>query len=198
MRKLIPILALAFTACLFYTCQKETSMGADRARLQVYLTDDPGAFDEVIIDIQDVKVHLSSDTSGGWQSLSQVRTGTYDLLQLVDDKDTLLGGADLPSGRIEQIRLVLGPNNYVKVDGQTYELKTPSAQQSGLKLNVHQDIQAGVTYKLLLDFDVLGETIEVRQGATVYLTGVLSLTLTELAEPTIVETELPLLNLNKK
>ena len=28
-----------------------------------------------------------------------------------------------------------------------------SAQQSGLKLNIHQDVTAGVLYKLLLDFD---------------------------------------------
>jgi hypothetical protein len=72
---------------------------------------------------------------------------------LVNDNDTLLGDAELNAGRIEQIRLILGPNNYVKVDGQTIPLQTPSAQQSGLKLNIHQDVNAGVTYKLLLDFD---------------------------------------------
>ncbi len=54
------------------------------------------------------------------------------------------------------------------------------------------DPEAG---ELLLDFDVLGETVEIRQGATVYLTGTLGLTLTELAPSTVVETELPLLNL---
>jgi hypothetical protein len=48
--------------------------------------------------------------------------------------------------------------------------------------------------ELLLDFDVLGETIEIRQGATVFLNGTLSETLTELPLPTTVETELPLLN----
>jgi hypothetical protein len=48
--------------------------------------------------------------------------------------------------------------------------------------------------EFLLDFDVFGETIEVKQGATVFLNGTLPLTLTELAPPTTVETELPLLN----
>jgi hypothetical protein len=47
---------------------------------------------------------------------------------------------------------------------------------------------------LLLDFDPLGQDVEIRQGATVFLTGPISLTLTELAPPTTVETELPLLN----
>lgn len=34
------------------------------------------------------------------------------------------------------------------------KLETPSAQQSALKLNIHQPIQEGMLYKLLLDFDV--------------------------------------------
>jgi hypothetical protein len=150
------LLALSFLtigSTIFFACQRENSVSADKARLQVYLTDDPGNYDEVVIDVQDIKINYSSDTANGWQSLSNVRTGTYDILKLVNDNDTLLGDAELNAGRIEQIRLILGANNYVKVDGQTIPLQTPSAQQSGLKLNIHQDVNAGVTYKLLLDFD---------------------------------------------
>jgi len=145
--------ALAIGSFAFYACNKENSASADKARLQVYLTDDPGNYDEVVIDVQDIKVNYSSDTASGWQSLSNVRTGKYDVLKLVNDNDTLLGDAELNAGRIEQIRLILGPDNYVMVDGQKIALQTPSAQQSGLKLNIHQDVNAGVTYKLLLDFD---------------------------------------------
>ncbi len=50
--------------------------------------------------------------------------------------------------------------------------------------------------ELLLDFDPLGQTLEIRQGATVFLTGTIGLTLTEQTPPTTVETELPLLNLS--
>jgi hypothetical protein len=32
-------------------------------------------------------------------------------------------------------------------------LKTPSAQQSGLKLNIQQDVTGGILYTLLMDFD---------------------------------------------
>jgi hypothetical protein len=57
---------------------------------------------------------------------------------------------------VEQIRLILGTENFVQLKGQANRIKleTPSAQQSGLKLNIHQDINSGVLYKLLLDFDV--------------------------------------------
>jgi hypothetical protein len=54
---------------------------------------------------------------------------------------------------IQQIRLILGPNNSVIVDSVSYPLSTPSADQSGLKLQVHQVLQPGVQYSVLLDFD---------------------------------------------
>lgn len=125
----------------------------NKAHMQVYLTDDPGNYEAVFIDVQDVRINYSSDTAQGWVSLDNVNRGSYDILRLVNDKDTILGKADLKAGRIEQMRLVLGPNNYVIVGGQRYNLETPSAQQSGLKLNIHQDVVAGITYKLTMDFD---------------------------------------------
>jgi hypothetical protein len=39
------------------------------------------------------------------------------------------------------------------VDSVSYPLSTPSADQSGLKLQVHQTLQAGVLFNVLLDFD---------------------------------------------
>jgi hypothetical protein len=144
-------LSVAVILCFAACSKKEASSG--KAHLQVYLTDAPASYDQVLIDVQDIRINYSSDTASGWQSLSQVNTGTYDILRLVNDQDTLLANADLNPGRIQQIRLILGDNNYVKVNGQLFKLETPSAQQSGLKLNIHQDVNAGVLYQLLLDFD---------------------------------------------
>jgi hypothetical protein len=145
---------LLLSVFAFSSCSKNGSgSSSEKARLQVYLTDDPASYDQVMIDVQDIKINYSSDTANGWVSLAHVNSGSYDILKLVNDNDTLLADAELNTGRIEQIRLILGPNNFVKVNGQTYQLETPSAQQSGLKLNIHQDVNAGVLYKLLLDFD---------------------------------------------
>lgn len=155
---------LTLSATLFFSCSKnESSAEQSKARLEVYLTDDPANYDEVVIDVQDVKINYSNDDNG-WKSLSQVNRGSYDILQLVNDKDTILGKTDLDSGRIEQIRLILGPNNYVKVNGQTYALETPSAQQSGLKIKLNQDVSAGVLYKLLLDFDASRSIVKTGNG----------------------------------
>jgi hypothetical protein len=141
------------------SCQKNSSDNSttnNKAKLQIYLTDAPGDFEAVYIDVKDVRINFTADSVNGWQSLSGVHAGVYDLLKLVNDDDTLLADADIPSGRIHQLRLILGTENYVKIEGtaQQIKLETPSAQQSGLKLNIQQDVVGGVLYKLLLDFDV--------------------------------------------
>jgi hypothetical protein len=149
--KLLPAVLLTALTLLFISCSKNDSNS--KPRLQVYLTDDPGDYEEVLIDVQDILINHSTNDDE-WISLNNVKRGTYDLLELVNDKDTLLADAELSSGKIEQIRLVLGPNNYVKTNGSTIKLETPSAQQSGLKLNIHQEVNGDIIYKLLLDFDV--------------------------------------------
>jgi len=136
-------------AGLLFSCSSDSPQ---TATLQVRLTDAPGDFEEVNIDIQDVQVNSDSTSSSGWKSL-QVKKGVYNLLKLTNGLDTLLGDAQLPAGRISQVRLILGSNNSVKVLGQTSSLSTPSAQQSGLKIQVHAVLTAGITYKITLDFD---------------------------------------------
>jgi hypothetical protein len=53
------------------------------------------------------------------------------------------------------LRLVLGANNTIVINGVTepLPLETPSAQQSGLKFNIHAELVEGVNYKMWIDFD---------------------------------------------
>lgn len=164
-KTLLTLSVLTLSLSLFFSCSKnESSTEKGKARLEVYLTDDPANYEAVVIDVRDVKINYSTDTANGWTSLSQVNAKPYDILRLINDKDTILGKTDLDSGRIEQIRLILGPNNYVKIGEQTYPLETPSAEQSGLKINLHQDVNAGVLYKLLLDFDAARSIVKTGNG----------------------------------
>ncbi|HET9825756.1 MAG TPA: DUF4382 domain-containing protein [Chitinophagaceae bacterium] len=160
------MLTVTFSAFLI-SCSKNENSSSGKAKLDVYLTDNPASYDKVVIDVKDVQINLTTDSTGGWQSLSTVKGGSYDLLRLVDDKDTLLGSSDIGTGTLQQMRLVLGPNNYVVVDGQNYPLETPSAQQSGLKLNIHQTITSGILYTITLDFDA-GKSI-VKTGNNKYI-----------------------------
>ena len=154
-------LAVAVLSFFLFSCSKNDT---GKVRLQVALTDGPGNYEAVNIDVQDVLINYSDDADKGWTSLGGVEAGTYDVLQLANGKDAILADAQINSGKIQQIRLLLGPNNFVKINGQTYDLKTPSAQQSGLKLNIHQEVQEGMAYKLLMDFDASRSIVATGNG----------------------------------
>lgn len=150
--KTLPLLVIAVITLSMIACSKNDS-SSNKAHLQIALTDDPGDYEVVNIDVQDVRINYSNDTAKGWTSLNGVKAGNYDVLRLANGREALLANAEINTGKIRQIRLVLGPNNFVKVDGETFPLKTPSAQQSGLRLKINQEVSEGVTYKLLMDFD---------------------------------------------
>lgn len=147
---------LACSVLFFGSCDSATNERT--SYLEVRLTDAPGDYEEVNIDVQGVQVNYGS-SEGGWKSL-EVNKGVYDILKLTNGLDTLLGQMELPAGRVSQVRLILGSNNSIKIDGQTSVLSTPSAQQSGLKLQVNADLQEGITYKLLLDFDAARSVVK--------------------------------------
>ena len=147
------------------SCKKEGTNNGN-ARLQVYLTDAPGDYEAVYIDVKDVQINVTGDSLNGWQSLQNVNAAVYDVLKLVNDDDTLLADANIPSGKLHQMRLILGTENYVKIEGtsQLIKLETPSAQQSGLKLNIQQDVQDGILYTITLDFDVAKSIVKTGNG----------------------------------
>lgn len=152
---LFPFLAILTLAFTFNSCSKLGTANSGTTPLHVYLTDSPGDYQAVWIDIQQVMVKNSNDTSAnGWTTVPLLNPGKYNLLDFRNGRDTLLGGVDLPAGNISQIRLILGDaNSLVLNDGTTVDLKTPSGQQSGIKLNLDANLQAGIPYELVLDFD---------------------------------------------
>jgi hypothetical protein len=135
------------------------------ARLEVWLTDAPGDYQAVNIDIQGVEIHAGENADEkGWTSL-EINKGVYNLLELTNGLDTLLGQIEIPAGKISQIRLKLGNDNTVKVGAKVFDIDTPSGQQSGLKLQVHETLAEGITYKILLDFDVARSIVQTGNGA---------------------------------
>ncbi|WP_246858996.1 DUF4382 domain-containing protein [Chitinophaga sp. XS-30] len=146
-------------------CDKNESAQNESAQLQIALTDDPGDYKEVWIDVKEIRINMTGQDDAGWTTLAGVNTGAYNLLDLVNDKDTVLVDAVIPTGTISQIRLVLGDNNFIITNnGEKLMLQTPSAQQSGLKLNIHQAVTGGIINKLTLDFDVAKSIVETGSG----------------------------------
>lgn len=159
MKRSISYLALAlFLATVFSGCSESEPEGGE-ANIQFRLTDMPGEYQQVNIDVLSVEVKFNDSTV----SLN-TNQGVYNLLEFVNGKDTLLVDDQLPSGYITQIRLILGDNNTVMIDSIVYDLKTPSAQQSGLKLNVHEEIISGESYAYMIDFMVEKSIVETGNG----------------------------------
>jgi hypothetical protein len=139
------------------SCKKDGS--TDTGQVAVKMTDAPAVYDAVYVDVTGVEVN--SDVSG-WVTMGNVHAGVYNLLDLANGNDTLLATADLPVGNISQIRLILGSNNSVVANGVTYALNIPSGSESGLKINIHQDVTANANNVILIDFDA---------GASIHQTG---------------------------
>ena len=150
------VFASFLAACIFFSCSKDNnnSSTAGETDFSVYLTDDPSPYDKVNIDIESVEVHFNDDADAdAWHTIKMIRPGVYNLLKLSNGKDTLLATQKIAAKKISQVRFILGDDNSVVVDGNTYPLKTPSAQESGLKFDVDATLTAGIEYKIWTDFD---------------------------------------------
>ncbi len=131
------------------------------SRLIISLTDSPGDYNAVNIDVQSIEVHRSTgNQESGWITLNGVNAAVYNLLDLTNGIDVVLADTEFPTGQLSQMRLVLGDNNTVDVDGQILHLETPSALQSGLKLQINQTLEEGITYQFLLDFDAAKSVVK--------------------------------------
>lgn len=148
---------------IFTSCKKDTNEVKEtgKSNLSIRLTDAPANYDAVFIDIQGVEI---TGNGGSFISLN-TNTGIYNLLDFANGVDTLIASGDLEAGTISQIRLILGENNSVVVDGVSYPLSAPSASESGLKLQVHKTFEAGIAYSILLDFDA-GRSIVAKGNGT--------------------------------
>ena len=144
---------------LLSACLDKDLPGPDgKAAFNLRLTDGPGDFQQVNINLERVQVKMEND------SFQEVTTyaGYYDLLQLQNGLDTLIVNDSLPLGEIQQIRLILGDSNTVMVDSVIHLMDTPSAQQSGLKINVNRLMVQDSLNTVILDFDA--EKSVVRKG----------------------------------
>lgn len=164
MKTLKKILSVIVLILVIVSCKKDpvSSPQPNREPTPYYvrLTDAPALYQAVYVDIQGVEIKGNNNST----VMLNVTPGIYNLLDFSNGVDTLIATGSLYVDNVQQIRLILGPNNSVVVNNVSYPLKTPSAQQSGLKLQVHQDLQPGVAYYVLLDFDASLSIVEHGNG----------------------------------
>ena len=168
MKKLTPIFlvsVLVLSLTIFHSCNDESI--DNTSRIQLKLVDEPGDYLQVNVEIIDVQYN-TTDGEEGWISFTP--EGGYpinvDLTELVAGNDLLLVDQIIPSGMLKQIRLVLSDNNTLVIEEESGEpsepihLDTPSAQQSGLKLNLNEELVPGFSYTFILDWVVQESVVE--------------------------------------
>ena len=143
--------------------QSCNSDGANTSRVQLKLVDAPGDYLEVNVEIIDIQYN-SSDSEDGWMSFTP-ESGypiNVDLTELIAGNSLLLTDQIIPAGMLKQIRLVLSENNTLMIEGEEVSrpLNTPSALQSGLKLNLNEQLEAGFSYTFILDWNVQESVVE--------------------------------------
>jgi hypothetical protein len=124
-------------------------------RLHVKMMDAPSPYDydAIYLDVIGVEVNVSPDGgSKKWISLA-TGAGVYDMLTLVNGSEVILANEEIPAGKIQEVRLILGDGNTIVVQGVSHELVVPSSASSGLKIKVDEIIGNGSDLTLMLDFD---------------------------------------------
>lgn len=161
--------------------------GSGEGTLRVSMTDAPGCYEHVYVTVEKVRVHTSgsaADADAGWRDLTLAAPKRIDLLTLTNGVLEELGSTSLPAGQYSQLRLVLAENsasdplaNAVQpVGGALVPLRTPSAQQSGLKLKVNFEVEADRTIDLVLDFDACKSVVRAGNSGNYNLKPIVSVT----------------------
>jgi hypothetical protein len=176
-------------AVAFAGCSKSTSADVSEGTQNVtfYLTDGPGLYDKVFVDIKSVKilVDTSKDTRRhdhyNWDSIGRggridsslvwqdgnVKAGVYNLLALTNGVDTILSSANIKAGSIRLIKIELGTNNSLVKDSITYPLSLPPTASNYIlvKLKGNEcERFANRSYRLWLDFDVARSIININNA----------------------------------
>lgn len=181
-------LSLAFAAIAmvlsFTACTKSGMKGSDA--VSVFLTDGPGDFDAVNIDIQKVEVKVDKDEKhknddnrngldddkddhlknkddfGEWIDLG-FAPKVIDVLTLRNGIETQLGTANIDAGTVRKIRITLGTKNSVVKTGVTYDLLLDSQTSNFLYVKLfdnHRERGNRNDVKVWVDFDIASSIVE--------------------------------------
>lgn len=156
---IIPAILVITTLLTISSCKKKQI--DEKGNLTIEMTDAPANYLAVNVEVIGVSVHLDNS---GWVDLP-TNAGVYNLLTLQNNVTTVLASnVSLPIGKISQVRLHLGSNNTVVTPGGQFSMETPSAEESGLKINVDETIVNNQQVVIVLDFDANASVVETGKG----------------------------------
>lgn len=168
--------ALVLLTALF-ACEVNDQAAHTNGIFKVQLTGAPGDYEAVYIDIEKIRIKSSelyhSDLTDdedkkhrnnkGWTTIND-KAIRVNLLDYQNGKTIEVGREELEAGVYDELRFVLGSNNALVLNGKSHSLEIPSAQQSGIPLEINAEIRDGDTYNLLIDLDTERSIVKASGG----------------------------------
>ncbi len=178
--------SLVLALAVFLTACTKNGVNASSGNLSVYLTDGPGEYDSVFIDITKVEVKVDNDSLhkhrddhgkddddrddhvrrkdsyGEWVDIS-FTPAIIDILSLRNGVETKLGDANIAAGTVRKIRITLGSRNRVVKDSVSYPLELRNETNNLLYVKLydkHRQRRADSSTKVWVDFDIANSISE--------------------------------------
>lgn len=179
---------IAIVSLVAVACNKSTSVenGPGIQQVNFMLTDGPGSYDNVFIDIKSLQIVIDTAREGSrkrdtcnWDHIGShresrrdsglvwttipIKAGVYDILKFRNGLDTLFASANVPKGSVRLVRIEFGTNNSLVKDSVTHPLNLSPNLPNFLviKLKGHEFEEfASRRHRLWLDFDVSRSIIE--------------------------------------
>jgi len=150
---------LAVLVMLFTGCNKTPDGG--NGRLIIKVTDAPfpvNFIESATVTITKVEIRKAGDGISDSNPFSVIWEGSseFNLLELRNGLVAKLLDLEIPFGEYDLIRLYVDEAGLKIKDGESYSVKVPSGQQTGIKLFIDPGliVEGGLTEELLLDFDL--------------------------------------------
>jgi len=168
-------------AVIFFSCSKnnDAAPAQNQQEVSLMLTDGPGIFEHVFIDIQSVEVVIDTckshqgdfDEQGDDEATTDcvvhetldIKPGVYDVLQFRNGLDTLLAHGTVMPGLAKVIKIKLGTNNSIVLNGTTYPLAASNSDDLNITLRLRGDeweYEDNSHMRLWLDFDVFRSIVD--------------------------------------
>ena len=172
---------------IFSACTKTDINASAGGKVSVFLTDGPGEFDSVFIDIQKVEVKIDNDSLykndddrckddddrdddqkrkddyGEWVNIS-FTPAIIDVLGLRNGVETKLGDANIATGTVRKIRITLGTQNRVVKNGVSSTLELRNETKNFLYIKLYdkhrQRLSDSTSVSVWVDFDVANSIYE--------------------------------------
>ncbi|WP_299117363.1 DUF4382 domain-containing protein [uncultured Winogradskyella sp.] len=148
---------LLFFVC-FTSCTKDDISNSEAAaNITVKLKSTIGQLNKVFIDIEDVqlKVKENEDLPNAWMSLNIINQGTHNACTLNEaDPLLLVDHIKIEPTFVHKIRLVLGDNNFIDLNGLLMSLDVSNLGNATPSNLIRTELLANKTYEFVIDLDI--------------------------------------------